>query len=205
MNMDRLLSASSAGRRRPRQIWKLCALMAAALLPLLALSPNPSCATTLVRMSVRELAQQSTYVARVRCVSVVSMSDLGLVWTLTTFEVAQAWKGNPPPRFTVRLPGGEAAGVRVTVEGAPRFRVGEDVVLFLTADRGRLMNIVSWAQGTFRIRKNPLTKIEEAVQDTSGLRVLDAHSTAAVQGGRRQLPLEVLHANVVEAVQQAVR
>ncbi len=203
--MNRVLSAFISGRRRPRQTWKLPSLVAAALLPLLALSTNPSSATTLVRMSVRELARQSTYVARVRCAQVTSQAEGNLVWTLTAFQVLDAWKGSPPPRFTVRLPGGEAAGLRVTVEGAPRFAVGEDVVLFLSADRGRQMNIVSWAQGTFRIRKNPRSGMDEAVQDTTGLQVLDARSAASAEGGSRRIPLATLRASVLDALREDPR
>ncbi|HXZ19918.1 MAG TPA: hypothetical protein VEG63_08205 [Candidatus Acidoferrales bacterium] len=205
MTIYRLLIEFHPKRGRPQAIRNSRSVAAASFLAVLALWLPQARATTLARMSVRELTQQSTYVARVRCVSVVSVADFGLVWTLTTFEVAQPWKGNPPPRFTVRLPGGEAAGVRVSVEGAPRFTVGEDLVLFLTADRGRLMNIVSWAQGTFRIRKNPRTRLEEAVQDTAGLEILDAHSGRAAQGGRRELPLAVLRASVLAAARETLR
>jgi len=205
MNIYRHLFALDPRGGRPQATWRAWPAVAATFLSVLALWLPLARATTLARMSMRELAQRSTYVARVRCVRVLSVADLGLVWTLTTFEVAQAWKGNPPQRFTVRLPGGEAAGVRVTVEGAPRFAVGEDIVLFLTADRGRLMNIVSWAQGTFRIRKNPRTRIEEAVQDTAGVQVLDAHSNAATPGGRWQFSFEALRANVAKAPQETER
>ncbi len=205
MNMDRLPSAFFVGRHRLRQTSKLGSFVAAALLALPALSLQPLSATALARMSVRELARQSTYVARVRCAQVTSQVEGNLVWTLTAFQVLDAWKGSPPPRFTVRLPGGEAAGLRVTVEGAPRFTVGEDVVLFLNADRGRQMNIVSWAQGTFRIQKNPRSGIVEAVQDTAGLQVLDTRSGASTLGGRRRIPLELLRASVREALQETAR
>jgi len=178
---------------------------AAAILALGALCLPHARATTLARMNVRELAQQSTYIARVRCVNVVSTADTNLVWTISTFEVAKVWKGSPPPRFTVRLPGGVAAGLRVRVEGAPQFSLGEDVVLFLTEDRGRQMNIVSWAQGTFRIRKNPRTGVELAVQDTAGLHLFDARSGARTEGEQRQLSLASLRATVSRALLEAAR
>jgi len=192
--MDQLLSPSAPRRAA-----------AAAILTLAALCLPQALATTLARMSVRELAQQSTYIARVRCVTAVTMADMNLVWTVSTFEVAEAWKGTPPPRFTVRLPGGVAAGLRVRVEGAPRFSAGEDLVLFLAEGRGRQMNIVSWAQGTFRIRKNLRTAVELAVQDTAGLQLLDARSGARTEGERRQLSLASLRASVAHALQEAAR
>jgi hypothetical protein len=193
MNLYRLLVSGDARRA------------AAALLSLAALCWPQARATTFARMSVRELAQRSTFIARARCVNVASVADRKQVWTLSIFEVAESWKGNLPPRLTLRLPGGDAAGLRVTVEGVPRFTVGEDVVLFLTEERGRQMNILSWAQGTFRIRKDPRTAVELAVQDTAGIQVFDVHSGAGTMGGSRQLPLAALRARVARALEGAAR
>jgi hypothetical protein len=156
-------------------------------------------------MDLRELAQRSTWVARAQCVEAASLEEAGQVSTATSFEVTEAWKGNPPARFTVRLPGGEAAGRRVSVEGAPRFAPGEDVVLFLDAGKGRTISILSWAQGTFRVRRNPRTGVQEAVQDTAGLPLLDARSGAWGSGSRRQLALAALRAAVARAVQEVAR
>ena len=178
---------------------------AAAVLALAGFGLHGAQATTLARMDVRELAQRASYVARARCAEAASLAEAGQIWTVTTFEVTEAWKGNPPARFIVRLPGGEAAGRRVTVEGVPRFAAGEDVVLFLYAGRGRPMSIISWAQGTFRIRPNPRTGADEAVQDTAGIPLLDARSGAWWPGGRRQLPLAELRAAVARAAQEATR
>ena len=180
-------------------------LAAAALFALLWPGLPATHSTTLARMDLRELARRAVYVARVRCVQAVSWADASLVWSLTSFEVTEIWKGDPPPKFTVRLPGGESAGKRVTVEGAPRFAVGEEAVLFLEPERGLQLNIVSWAQGTFRIRRNPRTGAEEATQDTAGLQLLDARSSKTSEGERRRLPLAELRAGVARAIAESGR
>ena len=189
----------------PHEFRESLRLIATALLTTIALCVTMARATTLARMEVRELAKYSAYVARARCAQVTTISDANLVWTLSTFELTEAWKGNPPPRFTVRLPGGQAAGLRVTVEGAPRFTVGEDLVLFLTEDRAHQMNIVSWAQGTFRIRKNSRTAAEQVVQDTAGLHLFNPNSGARTEGERRQLSLAALRAGVAGAIEEIAR
>ena len=166
--------------------------------------PGAQC-TTFARMDLREMAARAAYVARVRCVATTNWADASLVWTLTTFEVAEAWKGDPPARFTVRLPGGEAAGLRATVEGAPRFTVGEEDVLFLEPGRERQMNIVSWAQGTFRVHRNAHTGVEEAIQDTAGVQVLDPGSGKSWEGARRATSLAHLRATVARALAEAAR
>jgi hypothetical protein len=161
--------------------------------------------TTLARMDLQEMAMRATFIAHVRCVNAVSWAHERLVWTLTTFDVLQTWKGDPPAKFTVGLPGGEAAGWRVTVEGAPRFAVGEEAVLFLEPDGGLRMNIVGWAQGTFRIHRDPRTGAEEATQDTAGLRVVEARTGRSSEGGLRQLPLPLLRAMVARAIVESTR
>lgn len=197
--------AAPPARRHRRNSWSLRAPAAAFLVGLLGLGLTQLHATTLARMDLRELARQSAYIARARCVNTTGQSSSRLIWTLSTFVVTEAWKGNPPSPFTIRLPGGEAAGRRVTVEGAPQFAVGEEVVLFLSTDTGRQMTIVSWAQGTFRIHRNPRTGAMDAVQDTAGLQVLDTRSGAWSPGERRQIPLTELRARVASALQDGAR
>ncbi len=194
--------APRTAQRTGLRCWSPTVPAFAFLLFLLALGMTQLHATTLARMDLRELALQSSYIVRARCLSTASQAGSGLISTLTTFAVTEAWKGNPPSTFTVRLPGGEAAGRRVTVEGAPRFVVGEEVVLFLSAAPSRPTSVVSWAQGTFRIRRNARTGVAEAVQDTAGLLVLDTRSGSWSSGERRQLPLAELRARVSRVLQE---
>lgn len=182
--------------------WRLAL---AALFALVGPGLPRSGSTTLARMDLRELALRAAYVARVRCTNAVSSANAGYVWTRTTFEVTEAWKGSPPAEFTVRLPGGDAAGLRVMVEGAPRFAVGEQAVLFLAIGKGSELKILSWAEGTFRILRNPLTGAEEAMQDTAGLQVLDPRTGKWSQGGQRKLPLGQLRARVAQAIGESAR
>lgn len=186
-------------RRNHRQA---AATAAAVLFGLLGFSLAQLHATTLARMELADLVRQSDYIVRARCLTTATESGSGQVWTLSTFAVTEAWKGNPPSPFTVRLPGGELPGMRVAVEGAPRFDPGEDVVLFLLAGAAGRMNVVGWLQGTFRVLPNPRTGSAEAVQDTAGLLVLDAHSGASSPGARRQLPLASLRAAVEAAIRK---
>jgi hypothetical protein len=182
--------------------WRLALV---ALFALLGPGLPATQSTTLARMDLRDLALRAAYVARVRCVNAVSAANAGHVWTSTTFKLTEAWKGDPPAEFTVRLPGGETAGLHVMVEGAPRFTAGEQAVLFLAIGKERQLNIVSWAQGTFRIGRDPRTGTEVATQDTAGLQVLDPRTGQWSQGGQRRLPLAQLRARVVQAIAESAR
>lgn len=179
--------------------WKTT--ISAALFTLAAVCILPGDAKAQTTAGVRDLTQRATYVVRARCVGVLSTVDADMVWTLSTFELTEAWKGEPPPRFTVRFPGGAAPSLRMTVVGAPKFAEGEDVVLFMTEYRGRQMNIVGWAEGIYRIRKGVRSGIEKAVQEQVDDAGFAAPSAERRKGERRSIPLATLRGMVEQAKQ----
>jgi hypothetical protein len=146
-------------------------------------------ATTLARLSLDQLARAAETVARVRCTEAASYVQDGTVWTRTQFTVIEPLKGVPPAQVTVRLPGGRAGGVLVVVEAAPRFRPGEESVLFLERTSTGEYSVTGWALGTFRVRRNARTGEETVTQDSSGLAVFDAAARRFVIEGVRDLPL----------------
>jgi hypothetical protein len=149
----------------------------------------PLPATTLARLSLDQLAQAADTVARVRCTEAASYVQDGTVWTRTQFTVIEPLKGAPPAQVTVRLPGGRAGGVFVVVEAAPRFRPGEESVLFLERTSTREYSVTGWALGTFRVRRNARTGEETVTQDSSGLAVFDVAARRFIIEGVRDLPL----------------
>jgi hypothetical protein len=88
-------------------------------------------ATTLARLSLEQLAAGSDAVARVRTVRAESRWDNGSIWTITTFDVVETFKGNLPRQIAVRLPGGRVGHLTSTVEGTPKFAPGNETVVFL--------------------------------------------------------------------------
>jgi hypothetical protein len=53
--------------------------------------------------------------------------------TIVTLEAASYLKGGPGDAVTFRVPGGQIGRYRNVMVGAPEFRQGEEVVLFLRA------------------------------------------------------------------------
>jgi len=182
-------------------------LIAATIFGLAALQIPAPRASAQPQKDVREVAQESEYIVRARCVRVASYVEMGAVWTVSAFEVTETWKGEPPSPFAVRLPGGEAGGLRMTSEGIPGFTVDEDVVLFLTGDRGRQMNIVGWGDGTFRIRKGRRSGIEKVVRDSAGSQTFSLQFRANPEGQRphRSIPLATFRAMIADALSGASR
>ena len=115
----------------------------------------PARATTLKRMSVADLSRAAHTIVRVRCVTNSTRWDAGEIWTFTTFDVEETWKGSAPAQITVRLLGGHAGNLTSTVSGVPRFAPGEELILFLERTPAQDFSIVSWMQGTFRIGAQP--------------------------------------------------
>ena len=78
------------------------------------------------------------------------------ILTLYTVEADRYWKGFLGASFELAEPGGEVDGLVMHVPGAPRFRVGEEVVLFVWTDDvyGR-HQANGYEQGAFRVRKDP--------------------------------------------------
>ena len=106
---------------RRRFLW-IVFLMGLALLAMTAVLAN---ATTLVRLPFEDLAQQSTAVARLRCLVSQSRWDGREIWTETRFEVLELDKGLLPGLVTVRMLGGRAGHLHSRVDGVPMFRSGE--------------------------------------------------------------------------------
>src|SRR5882672_835211 len=130
-------------------------------------------ATTLSQLKLEDLAQESTVVARMRCLGATSQWDKGEIWTETKFEVLEREKGALASIVTVRLLGGRVGHLRSHVDEVPAFRVGEEVYLFLWAREGEPYQVLGWSQGTFRIARNPQSGLEIVTQDSASSAVFD--------------------------------
>jgi hypothetical protein len=157
-------------------------------------------ATTLVRMELGELAGAASLIARVRCVSSASRWDGGEIWTFTTFEVVETLKGSAAGQITVRLIGGRVGHLLSKVEAVPRFQPGEETILFLEPTRAGELSVSGWAQGTFRIHRDPQSGRESVTQDTSGMGMFDPATREFRPGGVRNLPLEEFKQGVAAAL-----
>jgi hypothetical protein len=169
----------------------------------LAASNSSVVATTLKRMSITDLSRAAHTVVRARCVANTTQWNSGEIWTYTTFDVEETWKGSASAEITVRLLGGTAGNLTSTVSGVPRFSPGEELVLFLERMPARDFSIVSWMQGTFRVGHNATTDEEIVTQDTAGFPVFDPSSQRFESSGIRKMPVGKLRSLVIQSVQAA--
>jgi hypothetical protein len=180
------------GLRRP-----LLVALCASLLACARVTP-----TTLAHMSVAKLTHVSRLILRARCLKNSTAWDAGEIWTFTTYEPTEVWKGSAPPRVSVRLLGGRIGNLTSNVSGVPRFHAGEDVVPFLTPTTRGDFSVVSWVQGTFRIHHDQRTGEDTVAQDSASFETFDPFTRKFAASGIRDLSLQELRSQVAAALRQ---
>ena len=184
-----------------KTIRKLAALVVLSVS--LAASGPSVFATALKRMSVADLSRAAHTVVRAQCVANSTRWDAGEIWTFTTFDVEETWKGSAAAQITVRLLGGKAGSLTSTVSGVPRFAPGEELVLFLELTPAQDFSIVSWMQGTFRIGHDRTTDEETVTQDTAAFPVFDSASQRFESTGIRKMAVNSLRSLVIQSAEAA--
>jgi hypothetical protein len=157
-------------------------------------------ATTLVRLSLEQLAAGSDAVARVNVSSAETRWENGTIWTVTTVKVVETMKGNLPGEISVRLPGGRVGHLTATVEGAPRFHPGDDAIVFLKISSAGGFTVAGWVEGTFRISRDPRTGNQAVTQDSSAFAVFDPATRTFHTEGVHRVPLDEFRGRLASAL-----
>jgi hypothetical protein len=158
------------------------------------------CATTLARLSLDQMAAGSDAVARVRCTSAESRWENGSIWTVATVDVVESMKGNLPGKITIRVPGGRVGHLTATVDGTPKFNPGNEAIVFLQQSPAGGYSVAGWAEGTFRISRNPRTGSETVTQDSSAFALFDTRTRTFRTEGIRRMPLDEFRARTAAAL-----
>lgn len=171
----------------------ICLTAFGLLLPPLAES------TTLAQLSLDQLVNSAHAVVRAKAISNERLWHDGEIWTVTTFLVIENWKGSSTPEIAVWMIGGQMGRIMSFVPGAPRFRPGEETVLFLEPTRTGEMSITAWGEGTFRVHFDARTGESFATQDTAIAPEYEPATHSFQHSGIRNWPLAVLKMRVLEA------
>jgi hypothetical protein len=119
---------------------------------LLGTAAGPAVAATFVATSVEEVARSADAVVRGRVLSATGRLSRDGRRVVTDVEIAvdRAWKGDPGATVKLVVPGGSTGKVAMTVDAAPSFAPGEEVVVFL-ARRGEGWTVMGLALGKYRV------------------------------------------------------
>jgi hypothetical protein len=116
---------------------------------------RPAAATTMVRMSLSQLAQASSTIVQGQVVAQTTRTNSGntRVYTYTTVQLEKALKGSPPATLTIQQPGGTVGNFHVRVPGTAMLRPGTQYILFLepAAGASATYHLVGMMQGAFRV------------------------------------------------------
>lgn len=159
-------------------------------------------ATVLVPAEFREVVAGSQIIVygRVSDVRPEWSSDRSRIDTIVSVDAGSYLKGGPGDTVTFRVPGGQIGRYRNVVVGAPEFREGEEVVLFLNAAGPSIAHVFGLSQGVYRVRIDARTG-QRVVVPPVLMAAGDAPQTV-VRGdrARQPLPLESFAASVRRAM-----
>ncbi len=134
-------------------------LLIASLVAVALLVPAAVHATVVIPVDLKTLAARAEAIAHGRVIDVRSeWAQAGRqVQTIVTIEVSNYLKGNLGAQVVFRVPGGQIGPYRSVRVGAPVFRSGDEVVVFLAANGPAFPHIVGFHQGVFRVVADPST------------------------------------------------
>ena len=118
-------------------------------------------ATSVIPMSVEQLAVSSTNIVRARALSSESSWDAehAHIYTFTRFQPLETLKGMPASEIVVRQMGGRVGNIEQRVSGVRRWSAGDESVLFLRpSEVGQgVMAVVGLFQGNFAVKRISLS------------------------------------------------
>jgi hypothetical protein len=111
-------------------------------------------ATTLQRLSVDDMIQQSTSVVRAKVTGSYAAMRGQDIWTFYQLQVLETLKPGATAAgvsVDVGVPGGTLGGVRQAVAGAPALAPGTEYIVFLWTSRSGLTQVIGLSQGLFLV------------------------------------------------------
>lgn len=155
-------------------------------------------ATVLVPAEFREIVAGSQIIVYGR------VADIHAEWsdnrrqidTIVTVEAGTYLKGGPGPVVTFRVPGGQIGRYKNLMVGAPEFQVGDEAVLFLSAQGPSVAHVFGLSQGVFRVRVDPDTGRRLVVPPPLMARSDAPETVTRGAPERRPLPLDAFATQV---------
>lgn len=154
----------------------------------------PLAAATLEKLSIEQMAQQSTIIVRGKVTGCAGETRGSIIYTRCGVAVSETWKGAPRSKVDFIVPGGRVASVSQTFTGAPQFNANEQYVLFLWVGRSGVPQIMGLSQGVFDVSAaiNGSAKVgraaaSELMLDATGKQVKDEPVAMGLSDLRRRV------------------
>jgi hypothetical protein len=130
-----------------------------AILTALALSASTLSATVVLPAEFSEVVTGSQIIVYGRIADVRPEWTDGRrrIETVVTVEAASFLRGTPTATVSFRVPGGQIGRLKSITVGAPEFRAGEEVVLFLRSQGPSMPQVFGLHQGVYRVKLDART------------------------------------------------
>ena len=133
--------------------WASCVVLGLALL-----AGSRAMATTVIPPDFDQLVNESDYIIRASVKSVDSEfrtnSSGKTIFTKVALNVLEVIAGNPPSEVVLEVLGGKVGNEQMVLEGAPRFKVGDEDILFVR-DNGRvIVPLVAMMHGRYPVLRD---------------------------------------------------
>jgi hypothetical protein len=161
-------------------------------------------ATVLVPADLSELVADATAIVHGRVLDVRAEWGEGRrrIDSYVTVGVATHLKGRVGDTVTFRTPGGELGAYRSVMIGAPVFRPGEEVVLFLGSRGPSIPYVLGLNQGVYRVVRDPRSGDRTVIRPAFLASGPAATPVVRGDGSRRAPTLERFAADVRALVSQ---
>lgn len=162
--------------------WTHCALLAGTVLGATVAADLSTHATTMIKLTNADLAllADAVVVARVEEVKTERADEHSMIYTATTLDVEETWKGKIAENsyVTVSSLGGVHKGRSAHVAGVPVFLRNETTLVYLTWNEAhKRWEVLGWQQGKYTVlQKQDGTRVARHValkMEHSGLDVTD--------------------------------
>ena len=132
--------------------------------------------TTVIKKTVSEMIQEADYILIGKVVEMQSKRVKELIYTDVVIDLVEApIKGPKEKRIVVRIPGGVVKELGLWVEDAPKFRIGEETLVFLkkSEEFPQILTTVGWAQGKLVIEKGQIRIFATTIPVELGIRIIE--------------------------------
>ncbi len=118
-------------------------------------------ATSVIPPSFPELVNGSDYIVRAKIKSLTyeakPQAGKELIFTKIEVEVIEVIAGTPPTPLVLTMLGGRIGDIELSVEGAPKFAVGDEDILFVSGNGTNFHPLYAVMHGRYPVRRDKVT------------------------------------------------
>ena len=93
----------------------------------------------------------------------------GYIGTLVELDVKEVIKGSPPSPLVLDLVGGRIGNREMTVDGAPKFTVGQESIFFVQGNGRQIIPLVGMSHGYYPVRRDERTGQDQVMRSNGQL------------------------------------